>query len=517
MTPKRQWPSDNGGMRKALTGSAIGVVTSVVLGAAMLPVRSHLATATAAVVLVVPCVAGVVGGGLVAGLVSVASGFLVYDYLYVRPYGTLTVDSWQDWVALGVYVFVMVLVAGVVASLDRAREVSQSREANARHLLDLSELLLVDKPAAELGEAVVAWAHETLGLDGVTLLLPEESHLEVVASSGTPISPEELSRLQPEARLPVALSTGTSHDVVQTLALASSGRPVGLLVLRNVPTEPTVRELLPIVANHLAIALERAQLRERILHAELLEEVDRLRHSLIGAVSHDLRTPLATIKVASSTFLDRSNNLSDDDADELHGLIDMQADRLTRLVNSLLDMTRIQSGTLEVRPRPWAVSDLASEALSELQSSLLERRVDVVVPDGFPPVEVDPLLIVQVLANLIDNANRHGPAGTPISVSATWANDNRARLSVSDKGPGCPSPSARPCSRSSSASTPAGAPVSAWPSPKPSSRPTASASGSTLLLAAGRALRSLCRWRRRWRTPDMGRMEIRDGAGTCCR
>ena len=108
----------------------------------------------------------------------------------------------------------------------------------------------------------------------------------------------------------MALSTGTSHDVVQTLALASSGRPVGLLVMRNVPTEPTVREVLPIVANHLAVALERAQLRERMVHAELLEEVDRLRRSLIGAVSHDLRTPLATIKVASSTFLDRSNELS---------------------------------------------------------------------------------------------------------------------------------------------------------------------------------------------------------------
>ena len=231
-----------------------------------------------------------------------------------------------------------------------------AREANARHLLDLSELLLVDKPAAELGEAVVQWAHDVLGLQGLALLLSLEGRLEVVASSGTPISPEELGRLQPEARLPVALSTGTSHDVVQTLALASSGRPVGLLVIRDVPADPTLRELLPIVANHLAMALERAQLRERILHAEVLEEVDRLRHSLIGAVSHDLRTPLATIKVASSTFLDRSSHLSAGDTDELHSLIDLQADRLTRLVNSLLDMTRIQSGALEVRRRPWSLA-----------------------------------------------------------------------------------------------------------------------------------------------------------------
>ena len=429
---------ENGGVRKELRGSLVGVLASAALGAALLPVRSHLAVATAAVVLVVPVVAGVVTGGVVAGLVSVAAGFLVYDYLFVPPYGTLQVGSAQDWVALAVYVVVTVLVAGLVTSLDRARDASRSREANARHLLDLSELLLADKPTAELGEAVVKWAREATGLDGMALLLSADGRLEVAATSGTPITDEELRRLQPEAQLPVALTTGTSHDALQTLALASSGRPVGLLVMRNVPAEPTVRELLPILANHLAIALERAQLRERILHAELLEEVDRLRRSLIGAVSHDLRTPLATIKVASSTFLDRSNDLSEEDANELHGLIDMQADRLTRLVNSLLDMTRIQSGSLEVRRRPWSVREMVGEALSELRSSFVGRTVDVVISGPAPLVDVDPMLIEQVLANLLDNANRHGPPGTPITVSATTTSYDRVRVAVSDRGAGVP-------------------------------------------------------------------------------
>lgn len=425
-------------MRSRVAGSVTGVVTAVVLGAALLPFRSHLATATAAVVLVIPCVAGVVAGGFGAGLVSVAAGFLVYDYVFVRPYGTLTVSRSQGWVALAVYVVVMVLVAGVVVSLERARAASASREANARDLLDLSEMLLVDKPLAELGEAVVNWARAVLGLEGVALLLSSlDGRLEVVASAGTPISEEALSRLQPEAGLPVPLSTATSHDALQALALASSGRPVGLLVMRNVPPSPTLRELLPIVGNHLAIALERAQLRERIVHAEVLEEVDRLRRSLIGAVSHDLRTPLATIKVASSTFLDPTNDLSPGDADELHSLIDLQADRLTRLVNSLLDMTRIQSGALEVQRRPWPLRDIVDEALAEMRSSLGDRPVDVVIDDDLPLVDVDPLLIAQVLANLVDNANRHGPRGTPIVVSAGLSG-GRVRVSVADHGPGVP-------------------------------------------------------------------------------
>jgi two-component system sensor histidine kinase KdpD len=175
-----------------------------------------------------------------------------------------------------------------------------------------------------------------------------------------------------------------------------------------------------------------------VLHVELLEEVDRLRRSLIGAVSHDLRTPLATIKVASSTFLDKTSELSGDDAYELHSLIDMQADRLTRLVTSLLDMTRIQSGALEVRPRPRRLRDLVAEAVAELQSALAERDVDVLVPDGLPLVKVDPLLIVQVLTNLLDNANRHGPPGTPITVAAGALKSGRVCVSVSDSGPGVP-------------------------------------------------------------------------------
>ena len=425
-------------MRKRWVGSAIGVVSSAGLCAAMVPIRAHLAIATAALVLVVPVVAGVVVGGLVAGLASVIAGFFIYDYFFVPPYGSLTVGASQNWVALAVFVLVMALVARVVAGLDQAREASRWREANARHLLDLSELLLADNSASQLAETIVNWAHDTLGLDGVALLLPVDDRLEVTASSGTPLVAEELERLQPEAQLPVPLSTGTSDDVVQTLALASSGRPVGLLVMRNVPADPTVREVLPILANHLAAALERAQLRQRILRAELFEEVDRLRQSLIGAVSHDLRTPLATIKVASSTLLDKSNALSEGDADELHGLIDMQVDRLTRLVNSLLDMTRIQSGALEVRRRPWPVGNLIREAVAELQSSLVDRKVDIVAPSRLPPVDVDPLLVVQVLANLVDNANRHGPPGTPITVSASMPRRGRITLSVSDHGPGVP-------------------------------------------------------------------------------
>ncbi len=245
-------------MNRRLIGSAVGVFASAGLGAAMLPLRSHLSIATTGLVLVVPVVTGVVTGGFVAGLVSVAAGFLVYDFVFIPPYYTLPVSAAQNWVALGIYAIVMVLVARVVAGLGEARVASNARSANARHLFELSELLLADKPVPDLGQSIVQEVRESFGLSGVALLLSVDGRLEVVASSGTSVGEAELAQLRPGARVPVPLSTQSSGETVRLLALSASGRPVGLLVLRGVPNDRALLELLPTLANHLALALERA-------------------------------------------------------------------------------------------------------------------------------------------------------------------------------------------------------------------------------------------------------------------
>jgi two-component system sensor histidine kinase KdpD len=185
------------------------------------------------------------------------------------------------------------------------------------------------------------------------------------------------------------------------------------------------------------LALERAQLRDQALRSEVLEEVDRLRHALMGAVSHDLRTPLATIKVASSTLLNPSAPLSDSDRNELHGLIDSETDRLTRLVTNLLDMTRFDAGVLEVRRASRSVRSLVDEAVAALRSALGERAVRMSIADRLPDVDVDQLLIGQVLANLLDNANRYSPPDSQITVTGEIRSD-RIAISVSDQGPGVP-------------------------------------------------------------------------------
>ena len=420
-----------------MIGSAIGVGSALALGALMIPVRAHISIATAGLVLVLPVVVGVIVGGYAGGLASVAAGFLVYDYAFIPPYYTLTVGAAQNWVALAVYVLVMLLVAQVVARFQSARAEAQQRALEAQRLFDLSELLVEERSVSELLEMIVHAVKTVFGVAGSAVLLPAAGQLEVVASAGEPMTAEERHQLQPDSGLPVPVGTARGPVGLRAVALSAAGRPIGILALKGLPASEADRDLLRTFANHAALALERAQLRAQALRSELLEAVDQVRRDLLGAVSHDLRTPLATMKVASSTLLDPEVHLSDADRHELYDLLDAQTDRLTRLVNSLLDMTRYQAGVLKLERIPSSVLDLIGDAVAALRPSLEEREVDIAVPDRIPPVDVDPLLIAQVLVNLLDNADRHAPPGSPISVSA-WSVADQVRIAVADRGPGVP-------------------------------------------------------------------------------
>jgi two-component system sensor histidine kinase KdpD len=423
-------------VNRRLWGSGVGIACAVVLGALMLPLRSHINVSTAALVLVIPVVVGVVVGGFAAGTSSVIAGFLIYDFVFIPPYGALNVGTAQNWTALIVYVVVMLLVARVVARVDDARAESQRGAEAMRRLYELSELLVGDQSVNELLENIVVIARTMFDVPGVSLLVLEDGCLTVAAASGEALSSDELRQLGPDSGLPVSVGTTprTLGDL-RTIALSASGRPVGILAMHNLPVSETDRAVLNTFANDAALALERAQLREQAHRTHLLEEVDRLRHGLMGAISHDLRTPLATIKVASSTLVSRANVLSAGDTYELHHLIEIESDRLTRLVTNLLDMTRIEAGVFRVHRNPTRVVDIVRDAVDALAPTWSERRIVIDVDDSLPLVNVDRLIMGQVLINLLDNADRHSPIDGLVTVTATQR-DNRVTLSVADQGPG---------------------------------------------------------------------------------
>jgi two-component system sensor histidine kinase KdpD len=211
-------------------------------------------------------------------------------------------------------------------------------------------------------------------------------------------------------------------------------------VLRGRALDVHDRGLLATYANHAALAIERAQLRDQALRAELLQEVDEWRAALVATVAHDLRTPLASIKVAVSDLREPRIVLPETARRDLLETIEEQTDRLTRLVSTVLDLWRLEAGALRPKREPLAVDDLIDEAVALVERSLDASRLRRVVAPELPPLEVDPTLIAQALANLLENAARHSPPGTEILVETTRrrGSADEIEIAVSDSGPGVP-------------------------------------------------------------------------------
>ena len=430
-------------MKRWMLGTFVALAGIGVLAAAMVPVRSHLSIATPALVLVVPVVAGVAVGGLASGVLVVVAGFVAYDVLFIPPYGTLSVGAAQNWAALAVYAVVMLIVARIFAFLRRAR-LEARRDADAtRRLYELSNLLIGDQPVTRVLEVITGTLRQAFGADWVSVMIPDptdDDRLVVAATAGR-LPDDDLTGLVPLGGRPEAIQPGpvirSGADGVVRIALVARGRPVGLVVMAGAALEGRELEVVRTYANQAALALEASQLREQALRADLLEQVDALRAALMGAVSHDLRTPLASVKTAVSALrrAEGRSALSEQDREELLALIEERADALDRLVANLLDMTRIQSGALELRRAITPLADVVEGGVRA--SAVPSGTVTVDLAADLPPVDVDPVLMEQVLANLLDNAARHSQEGSAVAVSAR-ARNGVVELWVTDNGPGVP-------------------------------------------------------------------------------
>jgi two-component system, OmpR family, sensor histidine kinase KdpD len=427
-------------MRRKLRGTILALACTAALVGAMLPLRGSLSIATTALILVVPVVIGVVTGGFAAGVVSVLAGFLVYDFFFIPPYLTLWVGAPENWTALGVYAIVMVPVARVVASMDAARSKELRQGKELRELFELSDLLVEDKPLDALLPTLVTALTEVFGARQVVLFLPAGEHMELAASAGEPLSDAQLRSVLPAPGATASIGVRPrERDTLTVIALSASGRPVGLLALSADAAGHHEREPLLLFANHIALAVERAQLREQALRTRVDAEMARVAKTLVAAVAHDLRAPLASLKASSSTLADPELEIGQDARRSLAATVDAKADRLADLVQNLLDMSRIQAGVLRPRRTVASLSAFVSGVLSDIPPSWQGHEIQAEIPDGMPPIDADLVLMSRVLANLVDNAIRHSPAGARVTVRAELCADRRAvELSVTDSGPGVP-------------------------------------------------------------------------------
>lgn len=438
----------NPAIRYGIYGSIAALASTAVLTVAMLQFRSEMSIATTALVLVVPVVVGAVVGGFPVGVFSVVVGFLVYVFLFVPPYLTLEVGETQNWAALAVYAAVMLPVARVVAGLNTARTQARERGMQIRELFELSTLLVEDKPLDDLLIVIVTTLRDLFDAHQVALLLPREDKLEIVASAGAPITEEDRRRLLAGPGVPGRLARvetarvgpygGPGHTDPLRFALVAAGRPVGMLTVSGTEITDNQREPLLLFVNQIALAIERARLREQALRTELTEEMERLARTLVAAVSHDLRAPLASIKAASSTLADPHLRCELDDRAqrELAGVIDTQADQLATLVTGLLDMSRVQAGVLRPRASIVDLHHIVDTVLADLPVTARDQQFSLDLPAELPLIDVDIVLISRVLTNLVQNAARYAPKTSPITIAARHARPDLITVSVTDCGPG---------------------------------------------------------------------------------
>ena len=230
------------------------------------------------------------------------------------------------------------------------------------------------------------------------------------------------------------MSTGSGR--LFGVPLAAAGRAIGVLVLSGRPISFGDLGSLRTFANQAALAVERARLREQTVQPELLRQVDGWRSALLGAVSHDLRTPLASVKAAVSDLRRDDLQLSKEDADELLALIESQSDRLARLVTNLLDMSRIEFGELELRREPATLASLLTDALASFGAEPWTGRV-ISVWGGLPGRRRRPAPRLPDLRQPPGEPARYVPDGTPILVGGSVVGDV-VEVSVEDRGPGVP-------------------------------------------------------------------------------
>ncbi len=435
--------------RRAVGGGVVALVGLGLEVLVLLPFRPHLSVAIPALAFVVPVILGVVVGGFVPGAAGAFVGFLLYDILFLPPYNTLSVRSPQNWIALLFYVAVVLVVARVVADLQAAREEAGRREQDAARLFELSQALIGDMTRTQLLEHIAVTVQTAFTPRWTALVLPAgdvavsgvgSPDLSVVASAGQALTADDHRTLTAGAGQTRSLGLdggGTPSRVA--VALVASNRPVGMLVLQDVQFARQDRALLGTFANQAALAVERAQLQDQALRTRLLEEIDRWRGAMMGAVSHDLRTPLASVKAAVSSLRRDSETMDEADRAELLELIELQTDRLARLVTNLLDLTRIESGALAVHPSNIPFDELVGEALDAVSGLISPARIAVEVPADLPLLAIDQVLISQVLVNLLENAARLSPGPSPIRIEARpvpASPEARVEISVSDDGPG---------------------------------------------------------------------------------
>ncbi|WP_158922259.1 sensor histidine kinase KdpD [Acidisphaera sp. S103] len=392
---------------------------------------------------------GAVLQGLGPSLFACFVAVMAYNFFFLPPLYTFTISDPENVVALFFFLVVAVIASNLAA---RVRGQALSARLRARQTNDLYQFSRKLSVAVALDDLLWATVHQiALMLKvRVVLLLPpgDNSHGSIAVRAGFP--PEDVLD---DADLAAAKWSWEKNHIAgrgsDTLPggkwlfqpLRTGRGPLGVVgIIRDEPgplLTPDQQRLLDALADQAALAIERVNLARDLHLARLEVETDRLRAALLTSISHDLRTPLASILGSATSLRSQDAILDTATKDSLLGTIIEESDRLNRFIGNLLDMTRLESGALKPRTGLNELSDVIGAALQRAAKILAAHRVAVDLPAGLPMLALDMVLFEQVLFNLLDNAAKHAPAGSLITIQASQDGDT-VTLRIMDEGEGIP-------------------------------------------------------------------------------
>ncbi len=420
--------------------------------------------------------------GLYAAILAAVIAFFSFDFFLVPPLYKFTIAHTEEWLALIVFL-ATAIITGQLASALRQRATQANRQAHETRIL--YELVQATNSDEDLGHQLnivaqsIVDVFSTLGVRDCAILLPdkqgklmlqtgeqkklsadEDAMASLVMTRGqtvelhdVPFAPQVSLMHSPRA---IVRSTAALHKTrryVRMIPLMMGQKVVGVARLsieddqrafasgKNLGAEREHSD--PNMAffwtflDQAAAVIERARLRNESMQIELLQRTDALRAALLSSVSHDLRTPLSSIKAAASSLLQEDVSWDEEARRSFTVAIEHEADRLNRLVENLLDMSRIEGGALKPEKEWYPVEELIHDVLGRMQPFLQGRTVGMNLSENLPPVELDYLQIDQVVTNLLENAIRYTPASSPIEVSA-HVKGHKIMICVADRGPGIP-------------------------------------------------------------------------------
>ena len=379
------------------------------------------------------------GPSLLAAALSVAA----YDFFFVPPFFTFAVTDVRHVLTFATMFVVGAVLSTLTVRLRRQEQDARAREARTASLFSLSRDLAVAHDEETVAQMLAD--HVARGFGGeVHVVARHPGGMALLAQAGkhtTGAAEDGLLRWVVDHGQPAGLGTETlpgAHAVCLPLVHTHGGHAALALW-------PSQRDLwdgqalasLQAYTRQGALAMERARLTEVVTATELRARTEEVRSSLLSTVSHDLRTPLAAITGAATTLRDAGAALPEPERVDMIAAICEEAERLEHLVVNLLDMTRLASGHLQVRADWVPLEELTGAALTRLEVALGSRPVDVHIPPDLPMLHVDPVLFGQLLVNLLENALKYTPSGSPIALRAV-ADAANVTLDVADHGPGLP-------------------------------------------------------------------------------